>query len=92
MTVAKKKSKGAKRQAKRASIKTKLRKKEAPQSVESPQELKTTMIEGTDRMLRYNRNPKCPECGAHPVICTIRRRSYKAFRCRMCGYRWEVNY
>jgi len=44
-----------------------------------------------DRMLRYKRNPPCPECDAHPVVCMMRREKYAAFRCRECGHRWEVD-
>lgn len=43
-----------------------------------------------DRMARYQRNPKCPNCGAHPVICMMRRPGYSLFRCRQCGHKWEV--
>lgn len=43
-----------------------------------------------DRMMRYARNPACPECAAHPVVCMMRRAGYAAFRCRECGHRWEV--
>ena len=100
MVIAKKQPKRARKQTKRAPTKTILRKKEALQSekeevsnvaeVNPTPQLETTIIEnGTDRMLRYRRNPQCPKCGAHPVICTIRRISYRAFRCRMCGHRWE---
>ena len=65
-------------------------KPEETEQIQTPQ-LETTMIDsGEDRMLRYRRNPQCPKCGAHPVICTIRRISYRAFRCRICGHRWEV--
>jgi formate dehydrogenase maturation protein FdhE len=42
-----------------------------------------------DRMMRYRRNPSCPECDAHPVVCMMRRPNYRSFRCRTCGYRWE---
>lgn len=108
MVAPKKQPKQARKQVKRAPTKTKLRKKRAPQPANQPEikevsgpvveyvnpALDTTIIdEGSqDRMLRYKRNPRCPECDAHPVICTIRRISYKAFRCRMCGHRWEVYY
>lgn len=93
MTVAKKKPKKAIKQSKRISKQTILRKKELKEEVNINPELETIIVkEGTDRMLRYKRNPRCPECDAHPVICTIRRISYKAFRCRICGHRWEVNY
>jgi len=100
-----KQTKRPRKQDKRAPTKTILRKKEALQPEKQPEikeisnvaevnptpQLETTMIDsGEDRMLRYRRNPQCPQCGAHPVICTIRRISYKAFRCRMCGHRWEV--
>ena len=76
------------KQAKRASNHTKSEEIEQVQNTQ----LETTMIDsGEDRILRYRRNPQCPQCGAHPVICTIRRISYRVFRCRMCGHRWEVN-
>ena len=103
----KKQPERARNQAKRAHKQRKIVKNEALQPEIQPEmglvsseveanpspQLETTMIEGgTDRMLRYKRNPRCPVCDAHPVICTIRRISYKAFRCRMCGHRWEVSY
>lgn len=43
-----------------------------------------------DRMLRYQRNPICPECAAHPVICMLRKPGRAIFRCRECGHKWEV--
>ena len=43
-----------------------------------------------DRIMRYRRSSPCPQCQAHPVVCTMRRSNYAAFRCRRCGYRWEV--
>ena len=39
-----------------------------------------------DRMARYRKNPHCPECGSHPVICISRRRDKAFFRCRSCGH------
>ena len=97
MVATKKRTKRAVKPSKAIPKKTILRKKqpeiEEIVKVNPAPQLETTIIEdGTDRMLRYKRNPHCPECDAHPVICTIRRISYKAFRCRMCGHRWEVNY
>ena len=107
MVDSKKQPKRARNQAKRAHKQKKPTNKEALQPVIQPEleavsgeveadpspQLETTILEGgTDRMLRYKRNPRCPECDAHPVICTIRRISYKAFRCRMCGHRWEISY
>jgi len=41
-----------------------------------------------DRMARYRKNPQCPECGAHPVICTSRRGNEAFYRCRHCGHRF----
>lgn len=52
--------------------------------------LSTTMAEPEDRMMRYRRNPRCPACDAHPVVCTQRRGAWAQFRCRECGHRWEV--
>jgi len=52
--------------------------------------LETTEAQPQDRMMRYGRNPRCPKCDAHPVICMVRRPRYKKFRCRVCGHRWEV--
>ena len=52
--------------------------------------LDNTMANGRDRMARYQRHPPCPKCDAHPSVCTMRRPRYAAFRCRQCGYRWEV--
>jgi len=51
--------------------------------------LKTTQAHTPDRMIRYSRNPGCPECGAHPVVCMMRRPGYRKFRCRVCGYVFE---
>ncbi|MCK9265206.1 MAG: hypothetical protein M0R18_15590 [Deltaproteobacteria bacterium] len=31
----------------------------------------------------------CPECDAFPVVCTYRKPGYSAYRCRVCGNRWE---
>jgi transcription elongation factor Elf1 len=52
--------------------------------------LETTLAEPDDRMMRYQRNPRCPACDAHPVVCTMRRRQYTAFRCRQCGFRFST--
>jgi len=41
-------------------------------------------------VLRYRMNPRCPECGAHPTVCKLRRKNYGLFRCRICGHRFEV--
>jgi len=51
--------------------------------------LKTTQAHTSDRMIRYSRNPGCPECGIHPVVCMMRRPGYRKFRCRSCGYVFE---
>lgn len=56
----------------------------------SAPEIQTTMAAPDDRMVRYRRNPPCPKCGAHPVVCMMRRPGHKVFRCRECGYRWEI--
>ena len=42
----------------------------------------------SDRMMRYRRNPPCPECDTHPVVCESRRGGEAFFRCRSCGHRW----
>lgn len=52
--------------------------------------VQTTAVQPQDRMLRFRRNPPCPKCDAHPVVCTQRRGDYAAFRCRQCGHRFEV--
>jgi len=55
-------------------------------------EIQTTTIDMPhDRMMRYRKSPSCPKCNAHPVVCKARRQDYAFFRCRECGYRWEVN-
>ena len=107
MVDSKKQPKRPRKQVKKAHKQKKIVKNEALQPENQPErmpvsseeeatpspQLETTMIDsGEDRMLRYKRNPRCPICDAHPVICTIRRISYKAFCCRMCGHRWEVSY
>ena len=43
-----------------------------------------------DRMLRSMKNPHCPECDAHPVVCAMRRGPYRKFRCRTCEHIWEI--
>ena len=106
MVDSKKQPKRPRKQTKKAHKQSEITKKEALQPENQPErglvsgevevdpspQLETTMLEGgMDRMLRYKRNPRCPKCDAHPVICTIRRISYMAFRCRICGHRWEVN-
>jgi hypothetical protein len=48
--------------------------------------LQTTQAEPRDRMMRYQRNPCCPNCDAHPVVCMMRWLNYAAFRCRECGH------
>jgi len=102
----KKQPKRPRKQTKKAHKQSEITKKEAFQSENQPErmtisgevkvdpspQLETTMLEGgPDRMLRYKNSPRCPACDAHPVICMISRISYKAFRCRICGHRWEVN-
>lgn len=52
--------------------------------------LETTEAQLEDRVMRHQRNPVCPSCGTHPVICMMRRPGYKKFRCRACGHQWEV--
>ena len=54
----------------------------------NPPQLNPTIIQ--DRIMRYRRNAPCPECQSHPVVCIMRKLNYAAFRCRECGYRWEV--
>ena len=53
-------------------------------------ELQNTVINGHDRMARYQRHPPCPKCDAKPSVCMMRRPGYASYRCRQCGYRWEV--
>lgn len=59
-----------------------------------PEELQTTVAEVSDRMLRYSDRPKtkppCPECGYFPVVTVQKRGPYASYRCRECGFRWEV--
>lgn len=57
------------------------------------EDLDTTMGETGDRMMRYRENPACPECGSHPVVCTMKRKEYASYRCRAreCRNRFEVN-
>jgi len=55
-------------------------------------EIQTTTIDmPCDRMLRYRKSPPCPRCGAHPVVCKLRKQDYALFRCRVCGHRFEVD-
>jgi len=42
-----------------------------------------------DRMMRYGKNSVCPACGAHPIVITMKRNNYSAFRCRKCDNRWQ---
>jgi|AMWB02.1.fsa_nt_gi transposase-like protein len=44
----------------------------------------------TDRMMRHNFIPSCPECDAFPVICLMKKSGYAAYRCRSCSHQWEV--
>ncbi len=46
-----------------------------------------------DRMVRpsaprIGRMHNCPECGARPIVCTMKRSGGAAYRCRVCGARW----
>lgn len=43
----------------------------------------------SDRMLRYQGSPACPECRAHPTVCMSRTAQKRFFRCRQCGHRFE---
>jgi hypothetical protein len=52
--------------------------------------LSTPDPEPADRQMRYKRNPVCPDCGAHPTVCTSRRQGESTHRCRVCGHRWAV--
>ena len=63
----------------------------AERPLETESILQTTEAQPENRMMRYGRNPVCPKCDAHPVICMMRRPKYMKFRCRVCGYGpWEV--
>ena len=53
-------------------------------------EVQTAVLIPEDRVLRYRMNPRCPECGAHPTVCMIRRKNYGFFKCRTCGHKFEV--
>ena len=44
----------------------------------------------TDRMMRHNFIPSCPECDAFPVVCLMKKPGYAAYRCRACSHQWEV--
>jgi tRNA(Ile2) C34 agmatinyltransferase TiaS len=65
---------------------TKKRKTPAP----DPLMLQTPEATAFDRMARYRKNPICPQCAAHPVVCIMRMPGYAVFRCRQCGHKWEV--
>jgi len=66
------------------------KKKIIPQEVQVLKEKQTEVkiLELSDRMMRHSR-PTCPECDSFPVACTMKRVGYAAFRCRVCGHRWE---
>lgn len=66
------------------------KKKPAKRTANPNHELNNTMANGRDRMARHRRSPACPKCDARPVVCMMRRPKFAAFRCRQCGYRWEV--
>ena len=59
-----------------------------------PEELETTIADVSDRMMHYAERPKggkcCPECSAFPVVTVQKRGAYASYRCRECGFRWEV--
>ena len=70
---------------------TSKKKKSAKRTANPNHELSNTLIKnGRDRMMKYKKNPPCPKCGAHPSVCMMRLPKFAAFRCRQCGYRWEV--
>jgi len=66
--------------------------KKAVKPIEAPAPIDPAPVstEIQDRMMRYRRSAPCPECGARPVVCMMKRQNYAAFRCRQCGHRWEV--
>ena len=59
-----------------------------PELIEAPPFIDPGVMQ--DRIMRYRRTAPCPKCGAHPVVCIMRRANYAAFRCRQCDHRWEV--
>jgi len=63
---------------------------EVPEVTEVPEVPEPTIPSPPKERVRHRRSPPCPECGAHPVVCRIRRPGYAAFRCRECGYHWET--
>lgn len=42
-----------------------------------------------DRMLRHGTPPPCPVCGHWVIACMTRRGSYRSYRCRACGNKWD---
>lgn len=54
-------------------------------------EIQTTTLQPENRVLRHSKNPPCPNCRAHPTVCSIRRKDYSSHRCRMCGHRFEID-
>lgn len=80
-------------------IKSEIASHQTPQEVskevdkqESPTpSLNTTQANTDNRMMRHGKNPPCPECGAHPTICQMRRQGYSKHRCRTCGHRWDID-
>jgi len=73
-----------------ATKKKKTTKKPTERTVDPIPELQNTIINGHDRMARYQRHPPCPKCDARPSVCMMRRGKFAAYRCRQCGHRWEV--
>lgn len=53
-------------------------------------EIQTGMMETPpNRMMKYKKNPACPECKAHPTVCRQRRPGYSQHRCRVCGHQFS---
>jgi len=65
---------------------------EIPDIVEAPipELLAAPVIQ--DRMMHYGyQKPRyCPECRSMPVVTMLKRRDYALYRCRACGYKWEI--
>lgn len=90
--MSKKKTSSPKKPAKRTPTTTPVEKRVFESAApETPvPDMNTRVLNGRDRMSRYRRNPPCPRCDTHPSVCMMRRPGYASFRCRQCGYRWEV--
>ena len=52
-------------------------------------------ISQSDRIIRTNLKKTflefaCPECGAFPTVCRLKRKNYELRYCRVCRHRFEI--